>query len=54
VNSGTLIDALPFDALTENFSPMSRIAPPPFGSEMEGACKLPFAVFSEEPLSALT
>lgn len=35
---GTLSDAVPVAGFAVNFSPMSRIAPPPLGSEIEGAC----------------
>ena len=33
---GTDNDAVPVEGFTENFSPIPLIAPPPFGSEMEG------------------
>src|SRR5262245_42983850 len=37
VAMGTLIEPVPVTGLAANFSPMSRIAPPPFGSEGTGA-----------------
>ena len=36
---GTVIEPVPVTGLAVNFSPMPRIAPPPLGSEMEGAAK---------------
>lgn len=36
VGMGTSVDAVPVTELTENFSPMLRIAPPPFGKLTEG------------------
>ena len=33
---GTLMEPVPVTGLAANFSPMPRIAPPPFGSEIEG------------------
>ncbi|OEU61971.1 MAG: hypothetical protein BBJ57_05765 [Desulfobacterales bacterium PC51MH44] len=36
VTIGTLRDPVPVTGLAANFSPMPRIAPPPFGSDMEG------------------
>ena len=35
--SGTEIDPVPVAGFAENFSPIPRIAPPPFGREMDGA-----------------
>src|SRR5512138_2310774 len=32
---------VPVTGLTENFSPMPRIAPPPLGSEIDGTDRLP-------------
>ena len=37
VAMGTLIEPVPVTGFAANFSPMPRIAPPPLGSEMEGA-----------------
>src|SRR5687767_10643732 len=37
VATGTDIVAVPVTGLVENFSPMPRIAPPPFGSDTVGA-----------------
>jgi hypothetical protein len=34
---GTSVPPVPFIVLTENFSPMPRIAPPPFGRLIEGS-----------------
>jgi len=34
---GTLIEPVPVTGLAANFSPMPRIAPPPFGRAMAGA-----------------
>lgn len=36
---GTVTDPVPVTGLAANFSPMPRIAPPPFGREMAGAEK---------------
>lgn len=36
VEIGTLRDPVPVTGLAANFSPMPRIAPPPFGSDIEG------------------
>ena len=36
VNIGTLSDPVPVTGFAANFSPMPRIAPPPFGREIEG------------------
>ena len=33
---GTVIDPVPVTGLAANFSPMPRIAPPPFGSDRVG------------------
>ena len=42
--SGTDNDPVPVRGLAENFSPMPRIAPPPFGSEIAGGVAVdPFA-----------
>jgi hypothetical protein len=38
---GTLKEAVPVIELTSNFSPMSHIAPPPFGKESTGALEMP-------------
>jgi hypothetical protein len=43
MGSGICIDPEPVAGFAENFSPMLRIAPPPFGRESEGAA---FAWFS--------
>jgi hypothetical protein len=34
---GTVIEPVPVTGLAANFSPIPRMAPPPLGSEMEGA-----------------
>jgi hypothetical protein len=34
---GTLIEPVPVTGFAANFSPMPQIAPPPFGSESDGA-----------------
>jgi hypothetical protein len=43
---GTDIEPVPVTGLAANFSPMPRTAPPPFGSEIDGAeeifCPSPF------------
>src|SRR5438477_9178805 len=36
VAMGTVMEPVPVTGLAANFSPMPRIAPPPFGREMEG------------------
>ena len=36
VKIGTLRDPVPFTGVAVNFSPIPRIAPPPFGSDIEG------------------
>src|SRR5690348_11420087 len=38
VKMGTVIDPVPVTGLAANFSPMPRIAPPPFGSDTAGGC----------------
>jgi len=39
IGSGTVIEPVPVAGLEPNFSPMPRIAPPPFGSDSAGAAK---------------
>jgi hypothetical protein len=34
---GTVIEPVPVTGFAANFSPMPRIAPPPFGNWMDGA-----------------
>ena len=36
---GTVTEEVPATRLAVNFSPISRIAPPPFGREMDGSEK---------------
>jgi hypothetical protein len=36
VKMGTLTDAVPVTGFAPNFSPIPRIAPPPFGRDIEG------------------
>ena len=38
---GTLKEPVPVTGLAENFSPIPLIAPPPFGSDIEGGVELP-------------
>ena len=39
VGMGSVVDAVPFTALTSTFSPRPRTAPPPLGRESEGSAK---------------
>jgi hypothetical protein len=45
---GTVIDPVPVTGFAENFSPIPRIAPPPFGKERVGACTTPALAISED------
>jgi hypothetical protein len=50
---GTDIEAVPVTGLAANFSPMPRIAPPPFGREIVGAATAKLlAGLSESPGAA--
>src|SRR6266702_5962875 len=44
VAMGTVMEPVPVTGLAANFSPMPRMAPPPFGSERGGAEKLLFSL----------
>jgi len=46
--SGTEIDPVPVAGFAENFSPIPRIAPPPFGRERDGAWEALAAACPEE------
>jgi hypothetical protein len=41
VKIGMLADAVPVTGFAPNFSPMPRIAPPPFGTDTEGKLDWP-------------
>src|SRR5437763_5898186 len=41
---GTVIEPVPVTGLAANFSPMPRMAPPPFGNESDGKGVLPESV----------
>lgn len=43
------MDPVPVAGLTENFSPIPRMAPPPLGTEMEGGVNGP-SLCSESPV----
>src|SRR5260370_15874652 len=49
---GTVSDPVPVIGLTANFSPMPRIAPPPFGREGDGS-GLGFSAFPSSEVAAL-
>jgi len=52
---GTVSDAVPLTGLAPNFSPMPRMAPPPWGRATDGAagCRSPSAEGGASPLSAM-
>src|SRR6266567_5578149 len=53
VATGTVRLAVPVAALTENFSPMSRMAPPPLGSDTDGGAGGPPSAGCHPPAGAL-
>jgi len=54
VTIGTDIEPVPLTGLAENFSPMPRIAPPPFGNETVGGVAVNLSAPGLEDSSALS
>src|SRR5215204_5616206 len=51
VNIGTVREPVPVTGFAANFSPIPRMAPPPFGRDMAGKLALPFgALLRSDPV----